>query len=485
MSGRKLPKSRERSGGTYRDELRRKRKAPKPQPKKQVKRDDSTKMRSYFDFYPNTKDREELKCPITGESIYEYIHPSGAKLVYVHKKGCLSSAAAALSYGGDDTHVASEAGTNILSFAGCAHFAEHMMFTGRGGRLERFLSFGADANAYTTPTATVYSFTSETEEGTISAFSELIKMLTHPEFDENQVEKEREIILSELMEDDDVFYDGRKKLVSLLWSRGSVRRDAGGAAKYVRRINADMLRGVYAAAYIPSELVFTLVSGIGFATARAILDTHLLGTPYMPPARHTYCGNIKREGEKRATFSHASGSNVMFVGLSPNTLVDGTEHLYAKRYVYTALLESMLFDRTEPLYLALSRQCEGIYGEFVSDAELRREECILTANLMCEQPSAAADKLLELYTGMLSDGTLFEFKNFENKRRAMAADYLSVIESPAELSLSLAEYKREGDTFVGVAEILINMKKEEFIEWARRALSEKELVFALAVSKKE
>ncbi len=480
----KKPSTPKRSGGTYRDMAIRLEKEKNSRPPAVKHKDGTTKIPSYFDKHKNDSEAKVKVCPITGEKMYEFIHPSGAKLVYIHKESAMSSGAVTLPYGGDDTHVSSANGYKALSFAGCAHFAEHMLFTGKGGRLERFLSMGADANACTSSTATVYSFTSETEEGTISAFSELMKMVLRPELDFGQVEKEREIILRELSEEDDVFSEGRERLVKMLWSRGSVRRDPGGSAKYVRRISGDMIKNIYSAAYIPSEMTFSLVSDIGVGNAKGIFEMNLLGIPYKEEAKHLYCRNIPGGKKKRDVFYHESGSTVLFLGMAPDTSVPEESGGYAKRYVYTALLESMIFDRTEPIFLELLSRCGGIYGEFVSDSEIRRDDCILSANLMCEDPIAVADEFLKIYKEYYESGKLFSFEHFESKRRAVAADYLSITDSPAELSLSVAEYMREGDSFFSVAEVLKTAEKEEFVEWAKKALSGREFAVAAADNNK-
>lgn len=475
----------ERSGGTYRDYAARLEKEKRKNPVAQKKKPSPVrKVKTYFDHNTSAEPKLIHTCPITGEQMYEFVHPCGAKLIYIHKDVSLSAGAVSIPYGGDDTHISIERGRRVMSLSGCAHFAEHMLFTGKGGRLERFLSMGADANAFTSPTSTVYCFTSGTEKGTINAFSELMKMVLKPEFDEGQTEKEREIILRELEEDDDVFFEGRRRLTRMLWSRGSIRRDPGGSAKYVRRITNEMLRAVYEGAYRTSDLVFALVSNIGVANARGIFELNLLGLPYPGKVIHSYCRNIPGEKKRRDEFSHESGSTVFFCGLSPNLSVSDTAiddgKRYARHYVYTALLESMLFDRTEPLYLRLSESVSGIYGEFVSDAELRHGECILSANLMCEDPEEVADGFVRIFEELRQSGELFEFENFESKRRTLAADYLSLLESPSEMSLSLCEYAHEGESFFGAAEIIMGIDKETFVGWAKEAVGNAEPVIALA-----
>ena len=361
-----------------------------------------------------------------------------------------------------------------------------MLFTGKGGRLERFIALGADANAYTSSEATAYCFTSATREGTVNGFSELMKMVIKPEFDPEQTEKEREIILRELEEDDDVFYEGRKRVIEMLFSRGCIRRDPGGNAKNVKRITREMLQGIYDVAYKPGEFVFTLISGVGLRDARGVFETNLLGEKYVGKVVHSYRRNIPCNDRRLEAFEHESGTVAFFCGISVD--ISGlmnrlTEKKHAHAYVYTSMLNSMLLDRSEPLFGRLACEVEGIYGEFVSDTEILAGDCVITANLMCDDPVSVANGFERIFHELYESGELFRFESFESKRRVLCADYLTVLESPSEAAIAISEYAQRGECFFDTVEVIQSLETDTFRAFAKEALKEARVVFALSTEK--
>lgn len=446
----------------------------------------TNKSYDYFTYHPDAAPSRVYTCSLTGEKLYEFTSPCGARLYYMHKNVHLSAGVASVPYGGADDHVSTKMGRRVVSLAGCAHFAEHMLFTGKGGWMERFIALGAEANAYTSAESTAYCFTSGTEAGTVNGFSELMKMVIRPEFDPAQTEKEREIILRELGEDDDVFYEGRKRVIEMLFSRGCIRRDPGGSAKYVRQITNEMLQGIYDVAYKPGEFVFTLISNVGVNNARGVFETNLLGEKYAGSVIHSYRRNVPRNDRKCESFAHASGTVAFFCGIAADisALINnnpGRKH--ASAYVYTSMLNSMLLDRSEPLFNRLCEEVEGIYGEFVSDTEIRDNDCVITANLMCEDPAAVAEAFERIFAEMKNSGELFEFSSFESKRRVLSADYLTVLESPSEAAIAISEYAQRGECFFDMIEIIQSLDIEAFRDFARAALGNARIVYAASKPK--
>ena len=457
--------------------------------KKPVQRARASEKREndYFTYHPEAEPSRVYTCPLTGEKLYEFTSPCGARLYYMQKDVNLSAGVASVPYGGADDHVSTKMGRRVVSLAGCAHFAEHMLFTGKGGRLERFIALGAEANAYTSAESTAYCFTSGTREGTVNGFSELMKMVIRPEFDPTQTEKEREIILRELSEDDDVFYEGRKRIIEMLFSRGCIRRDPGGSAKYVKQITNEMLQGIYDVAYKPGEFVFTLISNVGIGDARGVFETNLLGEKYTGRVIHSYRRSIPCTDRRFEEISHASGTVAFFCGIAFDVSCLGRvapEKRHAVSYVYTSMLNSMLLDRSEPLYLRLVREIGGVYGEFVSDTEVRDDVCVITANLICEDPTAVAEAFERIFTEMKESGELFEFSSFESKRRVLAADYLTVLESPTEAAIAISEYAQRGECFFDTIEIIRSLDADSFRELAKEALTGVRIAYAASTPKK-
>ena len=144
------------------------------------------------------------------------------------------------------------------------------------------------------------------------------------------------------------------------------------------------------------------------------------------------------------------------------------------------MLNAMLFDRSEPFFERLVCEAGGIFGEFVSDTEIRGGECLMTANLMCEDPVAVARAFEELLCEMRESEELFSFEHFESKRRILCADYLSVLESPTEAAIAISEYAQRGECFFDTVKIIQELDPEEFRAFAKKALADAATAYAAA-----
>lgn len=125
--------------------------------------------------------------------ISEYILPNGIRILHKHRSGQIA-------------HLAMMVGTGMRDEQpdenGLAHFVEHMIFKGTKRRkayhvLSCLENIGGDLNAYTTKEETCIhaSFLKEYYHKAIDLFADIAFNSTFPE---NEVEKEKEVILDEI-----------------------------------------------------------------------------------------------------------------------------------------------------------------------------------------------------------------------------------------------------------------------------------------------
>lgn len=145
--------------------------------------------------------------------------------------------------------------------SGVAHFLEHKMFEQETGEdpFEFFSKTGSDANA-----STGYKSTSYTVEGTNNIEENLEFLLNYvnsPYFTDENVEKEKNIIVEEINmysdEPESRMYNESSKAI---FKRHSMRIDIGGTEESVRKITKDDLYSCYNAFYIPSNM-YLFISG--------------------------------------------------------------------------------------------------------------------------------------------------------------------------------------------------------------------------------
>ena len=145
--------------------------------------------------------------------------------------------------------------------AGIAHFLEHKMFEQENG-LDPFTLFsdnGADANAFTNYEQTTYLFSSP------SNFEENLEILFdfigHPYFTDENVEKEKGIIIQELkMYEDNQFRKGFSKIVENAFKNHPVKMQVGGTIESVKKITKEDLYKCYETFYNPSNM-FIVITG--------------------------------------------------------------------------------------------------------------------------------------------------------------------------------------------------------------------------------
>ena len=144
---------------------------------------------------------------------------------------------------------------------GVAHFLEHKMFEQESGEdpFEFFSKYGSDANA-----ATGYNTTAYTVEGTENIEENLEYLLNYvnsPYFTDENVEKEKNIIVEEINmyndEPEGKLYEASGKAI---FKRHPMRVDIGGTEKSVRSITKEDLYNCYNAFYQPSNM-FLVIGG--------------------------------------------------------------------------------------------------------------------------------------------------------------------------------------------------------------------------------
>ena len=165
---------------------------------------------------------------------------------------------------------------------GISHFIEHMLFKGTINRDNESLnsaleSLGGEYNAYTDYTSTVFNTTTLNEEleNSIELLADLIQ---NPTFTEENIEKERGVILAEIRSGkDDVEDLSFQKINELAFTHSPLKVDVIGKEAIVRSINKEMLERYYDAYYVPNNTVITVVSNLEHERVIKLIEKWFLG----------------------------------------------------------------------------------------------------------------------------------------------------------------------------------------------------------------
>lgn len=150
---------------------------------------------------------------------------------------------------------------------GISHFIEHMLFKGTKDRTYEELNdelefLGGEYNAYTDYTSTVYTI-SCLEEELINAINIIGDMIINPDFNSEELEKERGVILAEMRASKDDIEDlSFKRTNEVAFKNNPLRFDVAGLEKNVKAYKKNDLLDFYNKYYLPNNSLVTIVSSL-------------------------------------------------------------------------------------------------------------------------------------------------------------------------------------------------------------------------------
>ncbi|WP_138203121.1 M16 family metallopeptidase [Haloimpatiens lingqiaonensis] len=148
---------------------------------------------------------------------------------------------------------------------GLSHFIEHMLFKGTDNRNNEQLNdeleqLGGEYNAYTDYTSTVYTVTSLCEE-LPKAVELLSDMAINSNFDREELEKERGVILAEIRTSNDDIEDFSFRAINYTaFKHSPLKYDTIGEEKTVKNFSRENLIDYYKSYYVPNNCCIVVVS---------------------------------------------------------------------------------------------------------------------------------------------------------------------------------------------------------------------------------
>ena len=173
--------------------------------------------------------------------IKKHLLPNGLEILTIKKDTQISSINIGIKVG---------ALYEKVNEKGISHFIEHMLFKGTNKRTFQALNdeleaLGGEYNAYTDFTSTVYSI-SCLEEELINGIEILSDMVTSSVFLQEEIEKERGVILAEIRTSKDSVEDlSFKRANEVAFKKGPLRYDVAGVEKNVKKFNHKDLYTFY------------------------------------------------------------------------------------------------------------------------------------------------------------------------------------------------------------------------------------------------
>ena len=195
-------------------------------------------------------------------NFYKYTTKNGLKVTYVYKPDFNKCyAGIGVKYGGCNLEYTID-GVTYIDKPGLAHFLEHKLFQmPYGDAYNEFSKLNATANAYTAPDKTMYFFS--TNNDLFKPLKVLLDMYFTPYFIEEDVEKEKDIIISEIKMTDDVpLAKLDNKLFKSLYPNDYISIDVAGTIEGVKEITKDDLERAYNHFYTNDNSELVIVGNV-------------------------------------------------------------------------------------------------------------------------------------------------------------------------------------------------------------------------------
>lgn len=355
---------------------------------------------------------------------------------------------------------------------GISHFIEHMLFKGTKSRSNELLneeleSLGGEYNAYTDYDCTVYTIScleEEIKKGTIL----LADMIVNSNFPEDEIEKERSVILAEIRTSKDDIEDlSFKKTNEFAFKESYLRYDIIGLEKNVNNFKRKELVEFYMENYIPSNAVITMVSSFEHEEALQIIEENF----------KDWKGNKKREknitlednieGEFTSYKNEIEQSTIVYL-FTFNDLVKEDE-------LPLRILNHRLGESANSLLFREVRENRGLAYDIFTHLDISRDsKCLYIYTSVSDEDVEEAKKAINnVLNDILVQNIKFKERDLEIMKKVHKTAVIGTLEDSADLCNYVLHQELEKEDlleFVNDMERINKIEKEEVYDVARKVL---------------
>jgi predicted Zn-dependent peptidase len=172
---------------------------------------------------------------------------------------------------------------------GISHFIEHMLFKGTTLRSAEDIarsvdSIGGNLDAYTAKELVCFN-TKVLDQHLSLAFDVLADLVLHPRFDEEDIEKEKGVVLEEIkMEADSPDYLVHEIFSSNFWKDHPLGKPILGTNETVKAFDRAVIQSYYRAVYAPANMLITAAGNLTHDRLVALASQHFESLAPAAPA---------------------------------------------------------------------------------------------------------------------------------------------------------------------------------------------------------
>lgn len=362
-------------------------------------------------------------------------HKSGLPIYVFPKKTATVHALLATRFGSVDDRLGT--GETDKLPLGVAHFLEHKLFANPNGRdaFEDFAALGADANAYTSHSSTVYLFsaTDRYEE----ALGVLLDFVGHPYFTKENVRKEQGIIAEEIRMCRDNPYDRcYYGMLRGLYADHPIKEEICGSEDSILKITPELLYRAYRTFYRPENMALVVVGDVERERIIALADRYLPKRPESGPIRFFTHPEPPAVAQPFVKSYGQVAKPVFSIGIkNPPPESDPQKRLLIDAGM--AVLSEMLFSESGELYNELL-DSGMISPDFSSGFSQTRDFAFWQISGEADDPEAVLSAILSYLEKVKKNGLCAE--DFERARRVEYAEYIKSFDSAEEIAHMLLSF---------------------------------------------
>lgn len=392
------------------------------------------------------------------EKIYEYSHSSGLKAFVIPKEGYNKVYSTFATYYGSINNCFIAPGDESESKVpdGIAHFLEHKLFEQKDGNvMDKFSKIGAQSNAYTSSTQTVYLFscTDQFDDN----FKLLLDFVQHPYLTDENVEEEKGIIEQEIrMYEDNADWRVFFNLLNALYVDHPVKIDIAGTVESISKITKEELYKCYNTYYHPSNMVIVVVGDVEPQAIFDMVEEGIEATNDPGEIKNIFPKEPPHHNKKQAEQKLAVAMPQFLMGIKDNSSVLGFDLI--KRQVALEILLSMLIGRSSVLYNEL--YSDGLINQgFSSDVNLEESFGYTIWGGQSKEPKKVAEKINKQIQYMHKNGV--DIKSFERIKKAHEGRFIRSLNSPENISHEFIPLFFKGSYFFDYAKVYEELTVED------------------------
>lgn len=238
---------------------------------------------------------------------------------------------------------------------GISHFIEHMLFKGTNTRSNEKLNsdlenLGGDYNAYTDYNCTVFNITALCSE--IEASIEILSdMIINSNFPDEELKKERTVILAEIRTDNEDSENFTLKAINnIAFDKSPLKVDISGTESSVSHFSRKQIIEFYKEIYIPKNCYISIVSSFEHDKIAALVNKYFKGWQNREARSITITEEKNKKGISTIYKKHCELSSICYLYTYYN--LSRFEELVLKiiNHKFGAGINSMLFRELREKY---------------------------------------------------------------------------------------------------------------------------------------